>query len=239
MLKVGNKKPMATYYKSKSDNNETVRLPLSEAQSERDLGIIVDSNLNFKDHVTQMTAKANRIVGIIRRSFDFLSEKLFVQLFKTLVRPVLEYGHVIWQPYNKTQCAEIEDVQRRATKLLSSLRDKEYPERLVALRLPSLEYRRMRGDIIDLYKYIHGFYKTATPLFQLSTVLNTRGNSYKLAKDQSTRLVRSNFFSVRVVNTWNALPEYVVSAPSVNALKTRLDEHWAFLPSKFEPECYS
>ena len=185
-----------------------------------------------------MTARANRMVGIIRRSFDFLSERLFVQFFKSLVRPILEYGHVIWQPYNKTQCAEIEDVQRRATKLLSSLRDNEYPERLAVLRLYSLEHRRKRGDMIDLYKYVHGLYKTSTPLFQLSSVKNTRGNSLKLMKEQCSRQIRSNFFSVRVVNSWNALPEAVVSAPSVNTFKARLDAHWAGLSTKYDPECY-
>ena len=56
----------------------------------------------------------------------------------------------------KTLCGELEDVQKRATKLIASLKDKSYPERLTTLNLPSLEHRRLRGDMIDMYKYTHG-----------------------------------------------------------------------------------
>ena len=123
----------------------------------------IDSKLKFKEHVAQATAKANQRVGIIRRSFDHLSEKTFLQLYKAQVRPILEYGHTIWQPYLKTLCQDLEDVQRRATGLLSSLKQKTYPERLKILQLPSLEHRRKRGDMIDVYKYLHGIYKTQYP----------------------------------------------------------------------------
>ena len=90
----------------------------------------MDYQLNFKQHVTHCTSKANRIVGIIRRSFNHLTNKMFVQLFKALVRPILEYGHSVWQPHQKTLCSDLEDVQRRATKMLAHLKDKPYPERL-------------------------------------------------------------------------------------------------------------
>jgi hypothetical protein len=162
---------------------------------------------------------------------------VFVQLYKALVRPLLEYGHSVWQPYNKTLCAEIEDVQRRATKLLASLSNLDYPARLATLHLPSLEHRRNRGDLIDCYKYVHGVYNTES-LFKLSTSDRTRGHSLKLIKEQCSRQVRMNFFSVRVVNVWNSLPEQVVSAPSVNAFKSRLDAHWSNLATKYDPDCY-
>ena len=77
---------------------------------------------------------------------------MFVQLFKGLVRPILEYGHCIWKPDEKKQkglCADIERVQKRATKMLSQLKDLPYPERLRRLKLPSLEHRRKRGDAIE------------------------------------------------------------------------------------------
>jgi hypothetical protein len=150
--------------------------------SERDLGVIVDSKLTFKDHVAQATAKANRTLGVIRRSFDYLNEATFVQLYKSLVRPILEYGHSVWQPQQKGLQSDVEDVQRRATKLIASLKNKPYPERLAALELPSLEHRRMRGDMIDLYKYMQGIYKTSRTQFERHSGRETRGNSLKLAK---------------------------------------------------------
>jgi hypothetical protein len=101
-------------------NGEAYQVQLQESEVEKDLGVFVDNGLNFKEHVAKCTTKANQVVGVIRRSFDFLTEKLFVQLYKSLVRPILEYGHTAWQPCNKSLCSDVEDVQRRATKLLSS-----------------------------------------------------------------------------------------------------------------------
>ena len=129
---------------------------LEEIEVEKDLGVHMDNQLSFKSHVAFATAKANRVVGVIRRSFDNLTEELFLTLFKSLVRPILEYGHSVWNPYLKTLRQEVERVQRRATGLLGSLKNLSYPERLQKLGLPSLEHRRKRGDMIDAYKYIHG-----------------------------------------------------------------------------------
>ena len=161
-----------------------------------------------------------------------------MQLFKSLVRPILEYGNAAWQPRSKALCQEIENVQRRATKLLGNLREKTYPERLRALKLPSLEHRRKRGDLIELYKYVHGLYKTERPCFTHST-RDSRGHSLGLTKGHHPLQIRGNFFSVRVVNSWNSLPEVVVTAPTVNAFKSRLDTFWAALPTIYDPDCYN
>jgi hypothetical protein len=122
----------------RNEQREECTIELKESEVERDLGVMVDNGLSFKNHVAQATAKANKIVGIIRRTFDYLTPETFVQLYKSLVRPVLEYGHSVWQPRHKTLCIEVEDVQPRATKLIGVLKDKSYPERLAALKLPSL-----------------------------------------------------------------------------------------------------
>ena len=143
VLKLGTKKSDANYHMSTRDSNGTVHtVQLAESEAERDLGVIIDSKLNFKQQVSQSTAKANRTVGIIRRSFDYLTESTFVQLYKSLVRPILEYGHCVWNPQSKLLCCELKDVQRQATKLLSWLKDKPYPDRLRRLGLPCLEHRR-------------------------------------------------------------------------------------------------
>ncbi|XP_076441767.1 uncharacterized protein LOC143280873 [Babylonia areolata] len=131
--------------KGHNGQGELIVVELAESEVEKDLGVLIDKGLTFKNHINQTTAKANRFLGVIRRSFDFLTPAVFIQLYKSLVRPVLEYGHTAWQPRHKTLCGELEDVQRRATKLIASLKDKPYPERLAALNLPSLKHRRLRG----------------------------------------------------------------------------------------------
>ena len=116
VLKLGNKKSDSVYrMKSKDTQGNHTVVTLAESEYEKDLGVLIDNKLGFSNHVAHVTKKANRIVGIIRRTFDFLSEELFVQLYKTLVRPVLEYGHSAWQPNSKQLCQNLEDVQRRAT----------------------------------------------------------------------------------------------------------------------------
>ena len=79
-------------------NGREIRTQLKETPQEKDLGVIVDNSLSFKQHITQSTMKANRVVGVIRRSFDYLTAATFIQLFKGMVRPLLEYGHSVWNP---------------------------------------------------------------------------------------------------------------------------------------------
>ena len=199
------------------------------------MGVIVDNKLSFKEHVANCTAKANRIIGLIRRSFDYLTERTFVLLFKSMVRPLLEYGNSVWDPVLKSLMNEIEDVQRRATKTLSHLKDKTYSERLRKLKLPCLEHRRTRGNMIETYKYVHGLYKTEKPTFIRATTSQLRGHSFKLQKRSIKTTIRANFLSNRVITKWNSLPESVVNAPSVNSFKNRLDEHWKNRRTLYEP----
>ncbi|XP_076451264.1 uncharacterized protein B0403.1-like [Babylonia areolata] len=211
---------------------------LEESDVQRDLGVLVDKDLSFKNHVAHATAKANKVLGVIRRSFDHLTPETFVSLYKSLVRPVIEYGHSVWQPRHKTLRTDIEDVQRRATRLIGSLKQLSYPERLASLRLPSLEHRRTRGDMIDVYKYVHGIYDTDRPMLHLFQGRDTRGNTLKLAKGHCRLSLRAGYFSQRVVTVWNGLPDSVVTAPSVNAFKNRLDTHWKSLPTLYDPACH-
>ena len=136
-------------------------------------------------------------------------------------------------------CSELEDVQRRATKLLAHLKDKPYNERLKALRLPSLEHRRHRGDMIEVYKYFNDFYNVGSPKFVPADAgtRDLRGNSMRLQKTRFRLNVRANYFSNRVVNSWNSLPDSVVTAPTINSFKSRLDKHWENLPEVYSPAC--
>ena len=221
------------------DATKGERITLKETEKEKDLGVIVDNKLSFSSHVAQTTAKANRMVGLIRRSFDFLNERTFVLLYKSMVRPLLEYGNSIWQPMLKGLESDIEDVQRRATKSLAHIRDKSYSERLKILKLPCLEHRRRRGCMIETYKFMHGYYDTTKPEFKKSNKEQLRGHSLKLDKTRCTTRIRANFLSNRITNDWNSLPNSVVTSPSIDTFKRRLDEHWKNIQTLYEPNCQS
>ena len=125
----------------------------------------------------------------------------------------------------KKDCELLENAQRRATKLAPALRDLSYVERITALDLPSLYYRRARGDMIETYKHMTGVYAVDAEYIKPDTSF-TRGHSFKLKKERSMKNIRQQYYSNRILNSWNMLPAEVVSAPSLNAFKNRLDSHW-------------
>ena len=159
---------------------------------------------------------------------------MLVQLHKSLIRSHLEYANTVWSPINKADIDHLERVQRRATKLVPELRKLSYPERLRQLKLPSLVYRRQRGDMIETYKILKGLVDSTngSPL-HLAERGRTRGHSLKLKKTQCRMAVRQHAFSQRVVNNWNLLPETVVTAPTLNTFKNRLDRHWSDHPNLY------
>ena len=200
---------------------------LQSTQVERDLGVKIDCVLKFRQQAAAAIAKANQVLAVIRRSFALLDETTLPLLFKSLVRPHLEYGNLVWGPFNRADQRAVERVQRRATRLVTSIRHREYQARLHLLQLPSLYYRRRRGDMIHLYQMLHGGVDVdASVMFTLYTGRPTRGHSLKLCKPRASCRTRETSFAVRVVNDWNGLPAAVVSAPSLNAFKNRLDAHW-------------
>ena len=129
-------------------------------------------------------------------------------------------------------------MQRRATRLVKSIKHLPYEDRLRTLGLPSLEYRRERSDMIQVYKILHGIGRVdKDKFFTLNRLAATRGHSIKLYKKRSRLKVRANCFSNRVVDTWNSLTEDIVNAPSLNAFKSRLNRFWREHPYKFNPSC--
>ena len=157
--------------------------------------------------------KGNKILGLIRRSFTYLDRKIILTIYKTLVRPILEYGHTIIYPRYEKDKKLIEGVQRRGTKMIQELRDKEYPDRLKALKIPSMQYRRDRGDMIETYKFTHGKY-TSKYQFTNDEDISRRGHNLKMKKGRFHTNLRQHFFSERVINLWNVLPNQVVDAPN-------------------------
>ena len=199
---------------------------LEVVNSEKDLGVEIDSMLSFDTQCDSMIKKANRVLCTIRRSFQYLNESVMLQLYKALVRPHLEYAIEIWAPRLKKHINAIEAVQRRATKMIPSLRNLPYNERLQKLKLPSLVYRRRRGDMIQTYKFVHNIWNIDDDLFTLSADTGTRGHQYKLFKERFETNVRGHFFTNRITDLWNNLPQDVVNASSVNQFKNKLDNYW-------------
>ena len=186
----------------------------------------MDAELKFSQHIEMQVAKSNRILGLIRRSHQFLDGVSMKQLFTALVRPHLKFANVAWSPKYQKDKNLIEGGQRRATRLVPGLSTLPYALRLERLGLPSLQYRRDRGDMIEVYNYTHGLYDTKSPL-TMEQRARTRGHSLKLKKIRVNTGTRQHFFAVRVTDRWNELPDVVVTATSLNCFKNRLDILWS------------
>ena len=220
VLHIGRQNPQQVYHLKGTQ--------MEQVAAEKDLGVYVDTELKFRKQAAAAVSKASRILSMILRSFQLIDKSTLPLLFKTLVRPHLEYGNIVWGPFNRTDQKLVERVQRRATKKIPELRDLPYTERLQALKLPSLYYRRRRGDMIAMYQMLHGGIDLDShDFFERSTARVTRGHSWRLLKPRAVTRVRRNAFSVRFITDRNSLPSgVIVDANTLNQFKNRLDTHW-------------
>ena len=134
-------------------------------------------------------------------------------------------------------------MQHRATKLLPDITNLSYSERLQKLNLPTLVYRRLRGDMIEVFKILHNFYNpNVCDFLPRCQYPSTRGHNYKLFIQPSRTNTRRNFFSIRTSDIWNHLPRCVVNAPTIKSFEHRLDTCWSDIRLKFDLNskiCYS
>ena len=129
----------------------------------------------------------------------------------------------VWRPHYRKDIELLEGVQRRALKLIDGFKDLSYEERLRAVHLTSLETRRMRGDLIEVYKIMHGLTNLSPEDFFSFSTSGLRGHGYKLFKPRVRTDIGKFSFSCRVVDLWNALPDEVVDAVSINSFKNQID----------------
>ena len=191
---------------------------------EKDLGVNVDPLLTFENHITITVKKVRSLSGLIIRSFTFKTKDIMIPIYTSKIRLILEYANVVWMPYKRKYIDLIESVQRHFTRYIIGMKEMRYEDRLKSLNLYSLEYRRFRGDMIEVYKMCHGHYDPITTKTLLTyNKSNTRNNDFKLLKHRvhSTQFLK--FFSNRVINPWNKLPREAVNAGSVSAFKNCID----------------
>ena len=214
------------YEYTMKDQNE-IRTVLSESALEKDLGVLISKDLKVADQCNKVAKKAMRVLGMVKRSFKNLDEESLKTIYCSYIRPHLEYCIQAWSPYYRKDIQTLEKVQQRATKLVRRLKNLPYEERLRRLKLYPLEQRKLRGDLIETFKILSGKERIDSAIFfRAASSINLRGNSKKLYKQRSRLMLRQNFFSQRVVNHWNSLPNAVVEAETTNSFKNRLDKHW-------------
>ena len=204
---------------------------LKTTDRETDLGVTITSNLKPSQQCSEVVKKANKLVGFIGRSIEYKSKATIVTLYNSLVRPIMEYCVQAWCPYYQKDIAKLERVQRRVTKMIPSLRNKPYEERLKELDLFSLQHRRIRGDLIQVFKIIRGIDNMDySKYFAIDNSNYTRGNGCKIIGKSFNSNESKNFFFNRIVNLWNGLPREVIECSTVDTFKRHLDKYFASNP---------
>ena len=133
---------------------------LPSVEQEVDLGVMFNSSWNWIDQVNNCIGKANKCIGWVTRNVICRSHDVMVNIYKSLIRPHLEYCVQLWAPAphygNWKLIIDIENVQRKYTRLIDGVGLKTYQERLKCLDLTTLLERRARGDLIETFKILNG-----------------------------------------------------------------------------------
>ncbi|BHF71211.1 hypothetical protein SprV_0401426600 [Sparganum proliferum] len=200
-------------------------MPLQEVDSQKDLGVWITTSLKPSLHCTKIAKSAMSVLYLVKRTFSAFDEDCFAKVFRTFVRPQLEFAIQAWRPWTAKDISILERVQRRATKLVAGQGSLPYATRLANLDLFPLSYRQLRGDLIQAFRIIRGQDCTLVPgdFFELATTTNLRGHQFKLRVTGARLDTRKFFFSNRVIEAWNALPVDVVMSASVEVFKRKLD----------------
>ena len=213
-------------------------IPLKTTNVEKDLGVYMHSSMKPSYQVAEAAKKANQILGQILRAFSYRDKVHFVNLYKQRVRCHLEYCIQAWSPWLQQDIELLESVQKRAVRCISGLSG-TYEEKLQHVGLTTLYDRRKRGDQIQTFKIMNhiddvdyrtwfvpisdkeGHQTRQSHIIVDNQVMNTKNISVPKAKTD----IRHNFFSHRVVNTWNKLPHCIKVASTTNEFKELYDRH--------------
>ena len=215
IMHIGKNNPGLPYFINGSE--------IATVTTEKDIGFWISDDLSSTTHVNKARCKALAEIGRIKRNFSFIDKRAFCLLYNQRVRPHLDYGMAACPPRTSAESKLLEAVQSKATALVRGLRHKNSEDRRKILGLMTLEERRERGDLIEVFKILKGLTRIDPSLFW--EVREAR-NGDRLVKElaENGRRQRHTFFSYRVIQKWNLLPVEIKTAPSLNSFKSRLDD---------------
>jgi uncharacterized protein YktA (UPF0223 family) len=196
---------------------------IPKTTDEKDLGVFFSESFKPTFNCNKVSKSANKIVGMIGRNLSTRSSEGMLILYKTLVRPILEYCIPVWRPYAKKDMKNLEKVQKRFTKMIDGCKEKSYDQRLSKLKILSVADRYYRADMLQVFKVLNDCEKVYPDKFLQLSEREGRKNSCKLFKSRSWLDICKYSFTSRVVNLWNELPDAVVLSADVNAFKDSLD----------------
>jgi hypothetical protein len=224
-------------------------VPLRAVDQARDLGVLVDVSLEVSDQCAAVVRRAYAMGHMVYRSFSLRHDRAFLlEMYRIFVRPQLEYATQVWSPHRVGEIAVVERVQHWYTRKMPGLAGLQYEARLRVLGLESLELRRLRADMVFVYKVLRECVditevklKIEEQFLPLVKAMPSVRPGLRTADDPDTLSVREcklgcrkHFFTFRVVNVWNAIRVEVKKAVSAKAFREKLlkDGHDVFVDDR-------
>ena len=203
---------------------------IPKVKNVRDLGVTVNNDLKWSSYTSKIKVKANILSNIIIHTFSPTNTHLLIHLYKTYIRPIVEYNTCTWSPHLQHDIKQVESVQKSFTRRLcqrGNISFESYEDRLRIFKIESLESRRIKNDLLMLYKILHKIVDVDfNTFFKFSSLggYNLRRHKLHLNRISNPKtLCHQSFFSNRVVPVWNSLPENVVMSPTLSIFKGRLN----------------
>ena len=202
---------------------------LATTETERDIGVLISSNLKPTQQCKKAAQTASTVLGQITRAFHYRDRHVFLKLYVQYVRPHLEFAAPAWSPWTVADVECLERVQKRAVRAISGLRGATYEDRLKEIQLPSLSDRRREMDMIQTYKLLNGIdTEQSEQWFERADArrkTRERCGRDKVIVKRAHHEFRKGFFSCRVAEQWNSLPESLKEAPNPVSFKRLYRRH--------------
>ena len=175
-----------------------------------DLGIFMSGDCSFEFHIKNVCKKCTNLSGWILRTFSTRDITTMLTLFKSLVLSRLDYASQLWSPHLVKHIDQLEKIQRSFTKHITGMQGLDYSDRLVFLKLHSLQRRRERYCIIYVWKIIEGLVPNfSNPI--VCSYSDRRGRTCIVSHVHVGRLgtLAFNSFRWRAIRLFNAMPNHI------------------------------
>lgn len=206
-------------------------IPLSEAESYRYLGIIINNKLTWSEHIENLCKDASKLLGFIRRSLAFSPRSIRQLAYETFIRSKLEYSSAIWNPYQTYLINQLEAIQNRAARFITSQYDRRHSVTVIksSLYLQPMALRRKISQLCLFHKLYYNFPQLRSSV--LHTPLRTSRrlfNSLSLQRIHGSTNSFNKSFLPSAISLWNELPDAIVTETEPNKFRQLLTVHFKY-----------
>ena len=186
------------------------------------LGVYIHKKLSWNTHIDATVKKANQVRCFLQRNLRSCNSEIKAQSYKIYVRPILEYGSIVWDPYTETNIKKLEMVQRKAARFIfNDWRYTSSPTTMLQdLSLPTLQQRRTESKIKYMHKILHGNLECLSGL-----VTRARNTNIRIIPINARVLTYRHSYVPSTILLWNILPTTIVNEVDFNKFSNSISNY--------------